>query len=140
MEPSGNYGCSWCDAPTRIQVQATLSVPSGMYRNFTKRNLRQADVQLVCVNWETADFICKKCGRTTSGYGNYVSRLEKEHAELREKVAKLARKWRRSCGRPGGACVQLEAVREAADAAVGPGGVDGAGVGGGGPGFGVGHG
>jgi len=84
--------CEHCGKPTRIQVQATISAPAELSHNFTKKNLRRRDVYLLGVNWETADIICEnpKCRRVVRAYGNYVSRLEKENAQLKAEIAALA--------------------------------------------------
>lgn len=78
--------CLKCGAPTRMQVQATISAPGDLAHQFSKQNLRRKDVYLLGVNWETADFICTnpKCGSVRDGYGNYVTNLEKEVKRLRE--------------------------------------------------------
>lgn len=68
--------------------QATLVAPASMYGAFSKSNLRKKEVYLQGVNWETFDFICMnpKCCNTTNAYGNYVSKLEKENKELKERL------------------------------------------------------
>ena len=80
--------CLKCGSPTRIQVQATISAPGDLAHQFSKQNLRRKDVYLLGVNWETADFICTnpKCGVVRDGYGNYVSKLEKEVKRLKEEL------------------------------------------------------
>lgn len=70
----------------RMQVQTTISCPSSMNRHFTKRNMRKKEVYFLGVNWETADYICPKCGFIIQGYGNYVSRLEKENMDYKKIV------------------------------------------------------
>lgn len=82
--------CERCGAPQRIQLQATLSAPAELSHRFSKTNLRRGDVHLVGVNWETGDLICTnpECCCVVNAYGNYVSRLEKEVADLRRKLVK----------------------------------------------------
>lgn len=83
--------CPRCKSPMRMQVQATVSAPAKFERNLAKANLRRGDVYLLGVNWETADFICERptCGHVTPGYGNYVTRMEREVAELQAQLAAL---------------------------------------------------
>ena len=82
--------CPHCGSSGRIHVHATISAPGELNANFTKRNLRRGDVHLVCVNWETTDFLCSnlKCQRPTLGFGNYVSNLAKENQRLKELLEK----------------------------------------------------
>ena len=86
--------CERCGQETRMQVQAVLAAPSELLHKFSKSNLRRADVYLMGVLWETADFICTnfECRTVTDGYGNYVSRLKKDHDALRKEL-KVAREW-----------------------------------------------
>ena len=80
--------CPHCGKAGRIHVHATISTPGELVHNFSKRNLRRGDVHLVCVNWETMDFLCEnpKCQRPTLAFGNYVSNLEKENKELKKQL------------------------------------------------------
>lgn len=80
--------CERCGSLTRMQVQATISAPGELAHKLSKQNLRRADVYLMGVHWETADFICTndKCRAVMAGYGNYVSNLEKENSELRAEL------------------------------------------------------
>lgn len=80
--------CEICGSDDiRMQVQATISAPAELNHLFSKSNLRRKDVYLLGVNWETGDFLCSNCGHIViEGYGNYVSRLEKEVKELRKKL------------------------------------------------------
>lgn len=84
--------CPKCKKETRIMVQATLSTPSRFYGNFTKKNLSNKECYLMGVNWETADIICEHCGHTTTGYGNYVTNLQKQNERLVKENKKLRRK------------------------------------------------
>ena len=79
--------CSKCDSPTRIQVQAVISAPGNLFHLFSKQNLRQKDVYLMGVLWETTDIICTNpdCNHIDMGYGNYVTKLEKEVKRLKSK-------------------------------------------------------
>lgn len=79
--------CSRCGADQRMQVQAVISAPAELERQFSKQNIRRKDVHLMGVLWETADFICTnpKCGAVDDGYGNYVTNLEKEVKRLKKK-------------------------------------------------------
>ena len=79
--------CERCGSETRMQVQAVISAPGELAHNLSKKNLKRKDVYLMGVNWETADYICtnQKCGKVFNGYGNYVTRLEKEVDRLRTK-------------------------------------------------------
>lgn len=65
-------------------VQATIAAPAGLAHQFSKQNLRRADVYLMGVNWETMDFVCgnPECARVTDGFGNYVTRLESQAGKL----------------------------------------------------------
>ncbi|PLC44517.1 hypothetical protein C0Q88_07510 [Ralstonia pickettii] len=83
------YHCPHCGSEGRIQVQAVISAPAALAHQFSKQNLRRADVHLMGVLWETMDFICgsEKCGRVTDGYGNYVTNLAKRVKELEAQVA-----------------------------------------------------
>ena len=40
------------------------------------------------------------------------------HNKLLTKLGKMARRWKRSCGRPGGACVQTQEANYYADSRV----------------------
>ncbi len=82
------FNCEMCGSPTRMCVQAIISAPGELAHKFSKQNLRRADVYLLGVKWETADFICTdpKCRHVTNGYGNYVSNLEKEVKKLRAQI------------------------------------------------------
>ncbi len=79
--------CEKCNSPTRMQVQATISAPGELAHQFSKKNLRQKEVHLMGVMWETADFICTNpnCSHVTNGYGTYVSNLRKEVERLKAK-------------------------------------------------------
>jgi len=76
--------CQHCGSPTRMQVQAVISAPGELNHQFSKKNLRRADVYLMGVLWETADFICTnpKCQRMVDGYGNYVTKMRKALEEI----------------------------------------------------------
>lgn len=84
---SPTFKCLKCGGNTHIQVQAVISAPSRLYAQFSKKNLRDAAVQLMGVSWETTDFICDEptCGHVTDGYGNYVTNLKKEVERLKAK-------------------------------------------------------
>lgn len=86
-----SYYCPHCGSEGRIQVQAVISAPAALAHQFSKQNLRRADVHLMGVLWETMDFICgnEKCGRVTDGYGNYVTNLAKRVKELEKLVADI---------------------------------------------------
>jgi hypothetical protein len=86
-----SYECEKCGSPTRMQVLVGISAPGALSHQFSKQNLRNKEVWLTHVNWETADYICTnpKCGHVTNGYGNYVTRLEAENKALRESANKL---------------------------------------------------
>lgn len=73
----------------RMQVQAVIEAPSELAHQFSKQNLRRADVFLRGVLWETADHICTNpdCGRVVDGYGNYVTNLRKENERLKAELA-----------------------------------------------------
>ena len=82
---SGNlFNCSKCGSKTRMNVLAGISAPSELSHQFSKSNLRQKEVWLTHVNWETADYICTNplCCHITNGYGNYVTGLEKRIQQL----------------------------------------------------------
>lgn len=81
--------CVKCGAPVRMQVQATISAPGELEHGLSKRNLRRADVYILGVMWETADFICtsEKCAHVDEAYGNYVTNLRKRVAELEAQIA-----------------------------------------------------
>lgn len=84
--------CPKCGGKQRMHVVATISAPADMYGQLHKANLREKGVYLMGVNWETADFMCEVCGcLTKDGYGNYVTRLEKENQKLKEKNQELKR-------------------------------------------------
>lgn len=78
--------CLKCGSPTRMHVQAVISAPSDLAHRFSKTNLRRSDVHLLGVLWETADYICTKCGHIHDGYGNYVSNLKRENERLKSKL------------------------------------------------------
>lgn len=83
--------CEKCGAPTRMQVQATISAPGELFHKLSKQNMRSKDVYLMGVNWETADFICCDCGTVRDGYGNYVTSLRTTNAEQAERIKQLER-------------------------------------------------
>ena len=78
--------CERCGSDTKMQVHAVISAPGELAHKLSKRNLRKKDVKLLCVLWETANFICLNttCNNISKGYGNYVSNLEKEIEMLRD--------------------------------------------------------
>lgn len=78
--------CTKCDSPTRMHVQTVISAPGDLAHQFSKVNLRRGDVHLIGVLWETADYICTKCGYVRDGYGNYVSNLKRENERLKSKL------------------------------------------------------
>lgn len=83
--------CEHCGSEGRIMVQMTVVAPGSMYMNLPKRNFRYKEVEVWGVLWETADFICGSpaCGRTSDGYGNYVTRLKKTCEDLKAENANL---------------------------------------------------
>lgn len=87
---SAGRPCQRCGSPTRIQVQATIEAPSELAHQFSKANMRRADVHFMGVLWETMDTICTnpKCMNVTDGYGNYVTKLAKRVKELESELEK----------------------------------------------------
>lgn len=83
--------CEKCGSPTRMQVQVTVSAPGEFYHKLAKRVFRRKDVDVLGVNWETADFICTKpgCHHVRDGYGNYVTNLRKQVQALEAEVTQL---------------------------------------------------
>lgn len=83
------FPCTRCGSPTRIQVQAVISAPGEMYHQFSKSNIAKKEVRLLGVLWDTTDFICTnvQCGYVLDGYGNYVTGIERENEELKERIA-----------------------------------------------------
>lgn len=68
-----------------MQVNVSVQAPGELYHHLPKRSYRRGDVQVLGVLWETADFICTKCcSLVIDGYGNYVTRLQKEVKRLTE--------------------------------------------------------
>mgnify|MGYP000704705494 CR=1 FL=1 len=94
-----SFECQKCGSLTRVQVLASISAPGELSHQFSKSNLRRADVWLMGVNWETADYICTNdmCRHVTNGYGNYVTRLKNEREGLIEKAEDYLEK----CGKNG---------------------------------------
>lgn len=80
------FECERCGGESRVMVMMQVSAPSSMMYKFSKKNMASKEFTIWGVNWETADFICTKCGYTTNGYGNYVKKLEKENEELKQKL------------------------------------------------------
>ena len=78
--------CEYCGGATTMQVQAVISAPGELYRQFSKAHLRRKDVHLLGVLWETASYIClnPECRRVTHEDGNYITNLEKEVKRLKE--------------------------------------------------------
>lgn len=90
--------CQKCGSPTRMQVQATISAPGELAHKLSKQNLRRADVYILGVLWETADFICTngECRYVYNGYGNYVTNMKKELDETKAKnieLVKMLQQW-----------------------------------------------
>lgn len=82
--------CPHCGSADHVSmlVQATIRAPGALVHQLSKRNLRRKDCYLMGVNWETADFLCDKCGvLIKDGYGNYVTELEKRVSELEAELA-----------------------------------------------------
>ena len=79
--------CGRCGGDTRMQVHAVISAPGELAHQFSKQNLRRKDVYLMGVLWETADYLCTnpECRYVITGYGNYVTNLEKEVERLKAK-------------------------------------------------------
>jgi hypothetical protein len=90
-EDTGMMHCKHCGSAGRIQVQAVIEAPGELAHQFSKQNLRRADVFLRGVLWETMDFICgnEKCGRVSDGYGNYVFNLARENDRLKARIKEL---------------------------------------------------
>lgn len=88
------FECEKCGSPTKAMGQMTVSVPSSMMHNFSKKNMRSKDFEVFGVLWETFDFICtnESCRHVRNGYGNYVTNLKKENDELKEQISKLLSK------------------------------------------------
>lgn len=78
--------CVKCGFATTMQVQATIQALGTSYHNL---QLHHPGVELLGVNWETADFICRNqsCRYVDDGMGNYVTRLRKENEELKRRLA-----------------------------------------------------
>lgn len=76
--------CPDCGKPMRMQVQATISAPAELMHKFSKSNIARKDVQLLGVNWETADRICvtQGCDTVIGGLGNYMTKLQKKERRL----------------------------------------------------------
>lgn len=76
--------CPHCGGHGRIQVQAVIEAPAELAHQFSKQNMRRADVFFRGVLWETMSFFCgnSACGRVVDSYGNYVTGLEKRVKEL----------------------------------------------------------
>lgn len=55
-----NCGCE----DFTIMTSMIVSMPSNMYCHLTKKKMRQKDFEVWGVDWDLADFICKKCGNT----------------------------------------------------------------------------
>lgn len=77
--------CEKCGHTTIFMVQAIITAPSEFFHKLSKQNLRNKDVMLQGVNWETADIICQnpQCNHVLAGYGNYVTKLENEVKRLK---------------------------------------------------------
>lgn len=79
--------CPYCGSTrTRMMGNISVSFPSSMNHNLTRANMRSAQFRIHGVLWETMDLICEDCNRVEDAYGNYVTRLEKENAELRARL------------------------------------------------------
>lgn len=87
--------CPKCNGELRIQVQAVVSAPAELSRNFSKRNMRRKDVYFMGVLWETEDLMCvnPKCGWHMNGYGNYVTNLKKQVNDAKESIAARDAEW-----------------------------------------------
>lgn len=85
--------CIHCGSDTRMQVHVVISAPGELAHKFSKQNLRRKDVNIMACLWETADFICTNpnCRRVNSGFGNYVSNLEKEVNRLRSVITEVTK-------------------------------------------------
>lgn len=83
--------CPKCGSETTMQVQAVISAPGELAHQLSKQNLRRKDVQLLGVLWETADYVCTNwaCAHVVTGYGNYVTKLEKENERLKAELSAL---------------------------------------------------
>lgn len=80
--------CEKCGSKMTMQVLATIQAPAELTNNLTKKALQRKEVQILGVNWETADYICTNpnCGHVDDGYGNYVTNLKKENEMLKAKL------------------------------------------------------
>ena len=63
-----NCGCE----DFTIMTSMIVSMPLNMYYKLTKKKMRQKDFEVWSVNWDQADFICKKCG-------SVILRADEEH-------------------------------------------------------------
>ncbi len=79
--------CDKCNAEMNLVTLLTISAPSSLWGNLTKRNLRRKGVEIMGVLWEGTDFICPNCNNTVFGYRNYVQRLEEENQKLKQLLA-----------------------------------------------------
>lgn len=76
--------CKHCGAEGIIQVNVLVQAPGRMYFNLPKAAFRRADVEILGIEWKTADFVCgnPKCGRVDSKMDSYVTMLEDRIKEL----------------------------------------------------------
>lgn len=74
--------CPKCDGDVTMTVDIRLSAPSTLYSMLSKTNLRDKGVSITAALWETANFICPKCGLLEEGFGTYVSNLRNENETL----------------------------------------------------------
>ena len=89
MSDENRYPCPKCGSKTRMMIQVTMSIPSEMMSQLSKKNIAKKEVEIWGVSWDSADHICTnpKCGFTYDGLGSYIKNLEKENAELKAKIA-----------------------------------------------------
>ena len=67
-----NCGCE----DFTVMTSMIVSMPFDMYHNLTKKKMRKKEFEVWGVNWDLADFICKKCGNIV-----FSSREREDKAE-----------------------------------------------------------
>ena len=74
--------CPKCESDMRIMVQVTMSIPSHMEMNLSKKNISKKEVTIWGANWSAADHICTKCNYVFQGLKTYIQTLESKIKEL----------------------------------------------------------
>ena len=59
--------CKECGSETNMMLQLTVVIPSKHKSKLTKKIMASKEFKVWGANWDDADYICPKCGYTSTG-------------------------------------------------------------------------